>query len=322
MTRRRLFVGLMVVALIVCMSTTLFGAASVRRYAYSASNPGGVWYTMCGGIVKLLQEKLPSNIRVDMIASGGSVLNTRRLASGEADLTMAYSTHLWECWNGEGIMKGRPNDNPRIMFEIYKSDHYFVTLANSGIKSMKDLEGKRVVLGPPGSGSSDNSRFTLRTLGINAIESELAFNEAAEALAEGKVHAMGMSGSPAAGLVEVAATRDIYIIPFTDEELDKIVSAGPFFSKGIMPANTYQGQTKDVPVFMFTVYQVASKNVPADDVYEMMKVCFSQEGKEYLGAVHPYWKTMKNDPELVKALGIPYHPGAERFWREQEQKNK
>ncbi|NLM38189.1 MAG: hypothetical protein GX202_08700 [Firmicutes bacterium] len=70
MKRRRLFVGFMVVALIVCLSTTLFGA-SERRYAYSASNPGGVWYTMCGGIVKLLQEKLPANIRVDMIASGG-----------------------------------------------------------------------------------------------------------------------------------------------------------------------------------------------------------------------------------------------------------
>ena len=318
MKRRRLFVGLMVVALLICLCTSLVGAASVRRYAYSASNPGGVWYTMCGGIVKLLSEKLPSHIKVDMIASGGSVLNTRRLASGEADLTMSYSTHLWECFNGEGIMKGRPSDNPRIMFEIYKSDHYFVTLANSGIKSMKDLEGKRIVLGSPGSGSSDNSRFTLRTLGIKAIESELAFGEAAQALAEGKVDAMGMSGSPAAGIVELAATRDIYIIPFTDEELDKLVAAGPFFSKGVMPANTYDGQTKDLPVFMFTVYQVASKNVPADDVYEMMKVCFSPEGQEYLGAVHPNWKSMGNDPELVEALGIPYHPGAERFWREQQ----
>ena len=173
---------------------------------------------------------------------------------------------------------------------------------------MKDLEGKRIVLGSPGSGSSDNSRFTLRTLGIKAIESELAFGEAAQALAEGKVDAMGMSGSPAAGIVELAATRDIYIIPFTDEELDKLVAAGPFFSKGVMPANTYDGQTKDVPVFMFTVYQVASKNVPADDVYEMMKVCFSPEGQEYLGAVHPNWKSMGNDPELVEALGIPYHP--------------
>ena len=90
MKRRRLFVGLMVVALLICLCTSLVGAASVRRYAYSASNPGGVWYTMCGGIVKLLSEKLPSHIKVDMIASGGSVLNTRRLASGEADLTMSY----------------------------------------------------------------------------------------------------------------------------------------------------------------------------------------------------------------------------------------
>ncbi len=320
MKRNRWLLALIVLVLALCLGTGLISAQQVRRYAYSGSNPGGVWYTMCGGIVKLLNEKLPPSLRVDLIASGGSVLNTRRLASGEAQLTMSYSTHLWECWNGKGIMQGRPSDSPRIMFEIYKSDHYFVTLANSGIKSLKDLQGKRVVIGSPGSGSSDNSRFTFNTLGIKVIESELAFGEAATALAEGKVDALGMSGSPAAGIVELAATRDIYIIPFTDEELDKIVSAGPFFSKGVMPANTYQGQTKDVPVFMFTVYQVASKDVPADAVYEMMKVCFSPEGKEYLAAVHPNWKSMGDDPALVKALGIPYHPGAERFWNEQRKK--
>ncbi|MGE5593089.1 MAG: TAXI family TRAP transporter solute-binding subunit [Betaproteobacteria bacterium] len=313
---RHLFMAIAIVTLAICLSTGMVGA--VERYAYSASNPGGTWYTMIGGLIKLLNEKLPPEIRVDMVASGGSVQNTRRLATGEADLTMSYSSHLWECWNGKGIMEGRPSDSPRIMFEIYRSDHYFVTLANKGIKTLEDLEGKRVVLGSPGSGTSDNSRLTLRTLGIKAIESELAFDEAARALQDGKVDAIGMSGSPAAGVVELAATRDIYIIPFTDEQLDKIIAQAPFFSKGYMKANTYKGQTKDVPCFMFSVYQVASKSVPEDVVYQMMKIIFSPEGKKYLADVHPQWKPMGNDPEAVKLLGIPYHPGAERFWKEQQ----
>ena len=314
--KRVSLVSVVAIMLTVLMFSGLVGAQ--QRFAYSGSNPGGTWYTMTGGLVKLLNEELSSNYRVDLLASGGSVINTRRLASGEAALTMSYSSHLWESWNGEGILAGRPSDNARIMFEIYKSDHYFVTLANKGIKSVSDLAGKRVVLGSPGSGSSDNSRLVFRTLGIDVVESELSFSEGARALQDGRVDALGMSGSPAAGVVELAATRDILIIPFTDEELDKIIGQAPFFEKGFMPANTYEGQTEPVPVFTFSVYQVASKSVPDDAVYEMMKISFSENGKKYLSDVHPQWRPMGNNPEAVEALGVPYHPGAARFWSEQQ----
>lgn len=101
MRTRRLLAAVAAVILAVSLSSGMVGA--VERYAYSASNPGGTWYTMIGGLIKLLNEKLPPEIRVDMVASGGSVQNTRRLATGEADLTMSYSSHLWECWNGKGI---------------------------------------------------------------------------------------------------------------------------------------------------------------------------------------------------------------------------
>ncbi len=311
----RLSVVFVVIALAVCMITGVVGAE--ERYAYSASNPGGTWYTMIGGEINLLNENLPEDIRVDMIASGGSVLNTRRLASGEADITMSYSSHLWDGWNGKGILEGRSAKNIRVLFEIYRSSHYFVTLANSGIETMADLEGKRVVLGSPGSGSSDNSRRTFEALEIDVDATELAFGEAARALQDGKVDALGMSGAPASGIVELAATRDIYIIPFTDEQLDKIVERTPFFSKGVLPANTYEGQTKDVPVFSFSVYQVVDEDVSDRAVYEMLKILFSPEGKKYLADVHPQWKGMKNDPEAIEQLGIPYHPGALRFWNEQ-----
>lgn len=109
MRTRLLFVVLIAFVLAVCVLPGTVGAVQkVERLTYSGSNPGGTWYTMTGGLIKLLNEKLPATIRVDMLASGGSVLNTRRLGTGEADLTMSYSSHLWECWNGKGIMEGRP----------------------------------------------------------------------------------------------------------------------------------------------------------------------------------------------------------------------
>ncbi|OHE21452.1 MAG: hypothetical protein A2Z43_05220 [Syntrophobacterales bacterium RBG_19FT_COMBO_59_10] len=307
-----------VIALTVFLAAQPGGAAeTVKRYSLSASNPGGTWYTMAGGIFKLLNDKLPANTRFDIVASGGSVENARRIASGEADMTLTYSSHLWEVWNGKGISEGRPSKDARVLFEIYSSSHYFVTLKDKKIASMKDLEGKKVVLGSPGSGSSDNSRRSLGALGIKVTQSELAFGDAARALQDGKVDALGMSGHPASGIVELAASKDILVIPFTDEELNKIVQITPFFTKGEMPANVYRGQDKPVPCFSFSVYMIANKALPEDVAYNAMKIFFSPEGKSFLASVHPQFKPMRDDPVGVKQIGVPYHPGAEKFWKEQ-----
>jgi TRAP transporter TAXI family solute receptor len=311
----KIFLALSLIVLLGAQAAS--AAATVKRYSLSASNPGGTWYTMAGGIFKLLNDKLPADTRFDIVASGGSVENARRLASGEADMTLTYSSHLWEVWNGKGIAEGRPNQDARILFEIYDSSHYFVTLKDKNIKLMKDLQGKKVVLGSPGSGSSDNSRRSLSALGIKVVESELAFGDAARALQDGKVDALGMSGHPASGIVELAASKDILVIPFTDEELDKIVKLTPFFTKGQMPANVYRGQDKPVPCFLFSVYLVANKKLPEDVAYNCMKIFFSPEGKSFLAGVHPQFKPMRNNPEGVKQIGVPYHPGAEKFWKEQ-----
>lgn len=315
-------IGFVLLFLLIFNASTVFSqpakpAEAVKRFSFSASNPGGTWYTMSGGAVTLLNNKLPANIRFDMVASGGSVDNIRRIASGEADMTMSFSTHLWEVWNGRGIAEGRTNRDARILFEVYNSSHYFVTLRDKKITSLRELEGKRVVLGSPGSGSSDNSRRTLAALGIKAVESELAFGDAARALQDGRVDAMGMSGHPASGLVELAASKDIYIIPFTDDELSKIVQITPFFAKGELPANVYRGQDRPVPCFFFNVYMVAHRNLPEDVALQAMKIFFAPEGRSYLASVHPQFRPMRDNPGSVRQIGVPYHPGAERFWREQ-----
>lgn len=306
-------IGLIALSLF-AISPQAQGADKAQRFSFSASNPGGTWYTMAGGLVQLLNDKMPQDYRFDIVASGGSVENTRRLAMGEADITLTYSSHLWEAKNGKGILEGRASDLPRILFQLYNSSHYFVTLKDKNIMSMQDLAGKKVVLGSPGSGSSDNSRRSLAALGIEVNESELAFKDAARALQDGHVDALGMSGHPASGIVELAASKDIYVIPFSQADLDKIVEVTPFFSKGEMPANVYKGQDKPVPCFFFTVYLAASKSMPDDVAEKVVEIAFSPEGKKYLTSVHPQFKGMTNNTEGVKQIGVPYHPGAEKYW--------
>lgn len=218
-------------------------------------------------------------------ATGGSVENVTRVSSGEMDMSLAHASHMWEIWNGKGTFRGKQAKNIRGVCMVYDSPHYFVALKKSGIRSMKDLEEKRVSLGPPGSGTAYNSKLALDALGIKVKESQLSFADAARACKDGHLDAFGQSGAPAAGIVELAATEDIVIIPFTDDELKKICEVAPYFRPGVMKAGIYRGQDKDVPVFTFLVYWIANKDVPADVVYQMLKV--AMDNKEYLKSVHP-----------------------------------
>ncbi len=309
--KKRFFTVLVLLALVLSFTQ----AQTVKRYSFSGSNPGGTWYTMAGGIVQLLNDKLPPEIRFDMIGSGGSVENTRRLALNQADITLTYSSHMWEAKNGKGIMDGRPSDNIRVLMELYGSSHYFVTLKSKNIKTLQDLEGKKVVLGSPGSGSSDNSRRTFAALGIKVKESELAFADAARALQDGNADAVGMSGHPSAGLTELAMSKDIYVIPFSKSDLDKVTAANRYYDPGVMPPNVYKGQTEEVPCFYFSVYLAANKSMPYDVAAKVMEIILSPEGRKYLESVHPQFKGIRNNASGVKSIEIPYHPAAEAYWK-------
>ncbi|MCL2480407.1 MAG: TAXI family TRAP transporter solute-binding subunit [Spirochaetaceae bacterium] len=293
-------------------------APKVERFAFSTSNVGGTWYTMAGGITTLFNEKLGDRYMLDFVASGGSVENTRRLALGEADMALSYGYHLYEAQKGTGILEGKPSNKGTIMFEIYDSSIYFVATKASGITKMSDVQGKRVVLGPPGSGSSDNSRRVLQSLGIKVIEQELAFADGARAIQDGQADVLGMSGHPSSGIVELANTRDIIVIPFSNEEMDRIVRETPFFTRGQIQANVYKGQTQVVQCPYFVVYLAASKDMSADAVYQAMKVFFSDEGKAKLISVHSQFKPMREGKEGAAQIGIPFHPGAVKFWNEKK----
>ncbi|MDA8124237.1 MAG: TAXI family TRAP transporter solute-binding subunit [Deltaproteobacteria bacterium] len=294
-------------------------AQQKKNYSFVSSNPGGTWYNMVGGAIGLYNKEIPG-VNFSVEATGGSVENVRRVATGEAEFGMAYFSHMADAWNGQGNYKGRQLHDIRSLCEVTVSDHYFVTLKSKNIKSLKDLAGKKVAIGAPGSGTSDNSRNILNALGIKVEPTELSFANAARALQDGKIDALGQGGSPAAGVVELAASQDILIIPYSDAEIAQIIKTMPSYSKAVMMANTYRGQDRAVPTVEFHVAMIAHKSVSDQVAYDVLKTTFNKDGRRFLEAVHSQWKDLKNNPNLVKMTSVPLHPGAEKYWKEQGKK--
>lgn len=307
-------VFLVVLALIGGGGISDSNAQDSKNYSFVSSNPGGTWYNMVGGAVSLYNKEIPG-VNFSLEATGGSLENVRRVASGEADFGMGYPSHMYDAWNGKGQFR-KPSKSIRALCEVTISPHYFVTLKNKKINNVKDLEGKRVSLGAPGSGTASNSANFLKILDVNLDPSFMSFSAAARALQDGKIDALGQGGAPAPGIVELAATQDILIIPYSDEDLTKIIKEIPAYSKGVLPANTYNGQTENVKLPQFHVAMLANENVPDDVVYNVLKATFSDAGKKYLASVHRQWKTIRENKEIFDMVKVPFHPGAERYWKE------
>ena len=314
---RRIIISLIILSLMLGVMVSTAGA--VRTFInFGGSNPGGSWFTMAGGMAPLLTKQI-KNLNVTPVATGGSADNNRLLRRGELDTCLSHSLTAYDNWNGVGLFKGEgPFKSIRMFCAVYESWHHFVVLDKSSIRTISDLKGKRVAVGPAGSGSAVNSENILRALDLwDKIKVEhLDFDAAGRALTDGHVDALTQSSAPMPNVVTAAATHKLRFIVLNDQEFDTVIAKYPYYKKSIMPAGTYEAWQKDYLCIAFAVYWVAHKELPAKWAYEMLKVAFDPENANYLARVHVQWTTLDPGLEGMKALGIPLHPGAVKFWKE------
>ena len=307
------------IASVLALGIALGAAPSAQEkmnIAWGGSNPGGVMYYMVGTAGTIISEKLPQ-YNITQVTTGGSTENAKRIIKGELDMGIVYGAHVYMSQKPEGPFANGPKGTMfRGVAKAYKGPTYFVTLPGSGISNLSDLKGKKVALGPPGSGTVFNCSNMLRALGMleDINPSMMTFADAGRALGNGQIDALCQSSAPAAAVKELAETRGAVVLPYSDEEMNKITSTYPFYNKGTMPATTYKGVPAiDLP--FLTVYWVAHERVPAQAVQDILELVYQPEIKKRLAAGHKAWAQMEPDTKNFEALGVPMHPGAVAYYK-------
>ncbi len=229
---------------------------------------------------------------------------------------IVYGAHVFMAQKPEGPFEGGAKGGMlRGVAKAYKGPTYFVTLPGSGIASLSDLKGKKVALGPPGSGTVFNCSNMLRALDmLDAIDpSMMTFADAGRALGNGQIDALCQSSAPAAAVKELAETKGAVVLSYSDEEMAKITSAYPFYNKDTMPSTTYKG-VPDVDLPYLTVYWVAHERVSAKAVEDILNLVYQPGIRDRLAAGHKAWAQMEPDTKNFEALGVPMHPGAKAYY--------
>jgi len=290
-------------------------AQDKANIAWGGSNPGGVMYYMVGAAGTIISEKLP-DYNITQVTTGGSTENAKRIIKGELDMGIVYGAHVFMAQKPEGPFEGGEKGTMfRGVAKAYKGPTYFVTLPGSGITSLPDLKGKKVALGPPGSGTVFNCSNILRALGMleDVEPSMMTFADAGRALGNGQIDALCQSSAPAAAVNELAETKGAVVLPYSESEMSAITSTYPFYVPDTMPSTTYKG-VPDVDLPYLTVYWVAHERVPAKAVEDILNLVYQPEIRDRLAAGHKAWAQMEPDTKNFEALGVPMHPGAKAYY--------
>jgi uncharacterized protein len=275
----------------------------------------GVYYPLGVAIGKIYSDKLP-DVRTQVQATKASVENLILLQQGRGELAFAMGDSLKAAWEGdeEAGFKGRL-DRLRIIGAIYPNYIQIVATADSNIKTLADLKGKRLSVGAPKSGTELNSRAILAAAGLSYRDigkvEFLPFAESVELMKDRQLDAtLQSAGLGVASLKDLSASTEIRLVSVPKEVVDKI---GPPFVPVKIPANTYTGQDKDVPTAAVANYLVTSSAVSDDLAYQMTRLIF--ENLPELANAHASGKEIKLE---TAATGnpIPLHPGAIQYYKE------
>ncbi len=321
-------------AVLLVLTSSFIGKAISNELTFFTIGTGGTAYTYypVGGMIANAISKPPGSrecgkggscgvdgLIASAVSSRGSVDNVNAIISGLRNSGFAQSDVAYWAYTGTGTMEGKePAKDLRTIAALFQEHIHLVALKKSNINSVKDLKGKRVSLDEPGSGTYVDAKLILESNGLstNDVKAEALKGKAAtDALRNGKVDAIFVvAGYPTGAIVELASAVDIKLVPIDGSGAKALTSKYGFFSESPIPSGTYEGVDAVNTVAVGAQWFTSAKE-DTDLIYKITKALWNKESRKLMDVGHAKGKTITPDTAL-SGVGVPLHPGAEKFYKE------
>jgi uncharacterized protein len=277
---------------------------------------GGVYAVYGGGLADAISKNL-EDYKATAETTSASVDNIKLIAAGDSDIAFSLADSAVDAAEGREAFEG---PQPiRALAQIYTNYTQVGTTADKGIESIEDLEGKRVSVGDPGSGTEIIALRVLEAAGLdpdNDIKrSQLGVDESVAAVKDGSIDAFFWSGGlPTGAVTDLATTEDLVLVPNGEYVAPLQKKYGEAYEEANIPKDTYKGLEADVPVVGVPNYLVVSEEMDDKLAQDLTALLFEQ--KENLVQVHPEAKNL--DVALAQEIVAPVklHPGAQQYYDE------
>lgn len=280
---------------------------------------GGVYYPLGGGIANVLSKYVPG-MQATAEVTGGSVDNLKLIATGKPYIALSMADVGQDAVQGQGKFKGSKIPL-RTLMVLYTNHMHVVTVEGNGINSIKDLKGKRVSTGSPGSATEVMAFRIIEAAGLSPTKDmnreRLGVAESVNAVKDHKIDAFfWVGGLPTAAVTDLAATPGVKIklIDHADTVAAMNKKYGNLYIQDVIPKGTYSGQTADNKQASVANILVAHEKLSDQAAYNIVKTIFDK--RQELINVHKAAEEFKLETQKTSATPVPYHPGAIKYFKE------
>jgi TRAP transporter TAXI family solute receptor len=281
----------------------------------AAGPTGGSWHPV-GGVIGNVINKYVPGIRVNVESTEGGVQNVRLLGTHEADIGMSIAATALNGYRGETPYQ-QSFTNIRTLIASFQLGYLqMVVLEDSDMQSVEDIEGKRVVLGPPGHGAIPRQREVYQEMGISFEDFTpvyLPFRDSLQSLGDRRVDASVVyMAQPSPSLLEFAVTNEFRMLPVSEEYRKQVIEKYPYFLSGTVAKDVY-GLSEDVPTLATSSVILVREEISEELVYQIVKAIL--EHVDEVQATHPSMEGFSSEMSVLGPV-VPFHKGAERYFKE------
>ncbi|MFT2097806.1 TAXI family TRAP transporter solute-binding subunit [Marinomonas sp. 2405UD66-6] len=315
-------------AVALTLSASSSFAADNRDYILATASTGGTYYPVGVAIATLSKVKLTPKFgfSVSAISSAGSGENIKLIRENQAQFAILQGLYGAWAWNGEGPFEssGKQTDLRSVSMLWQNVEHLVLhtDLVKTGtVSDLKALEGtnNKFSIGSKNSGTEGSGRQQLKGLDIDPDKFNLAYmgyGASADAMQNGNIEGMNTpAGVPVSAVTRLYASMNgkVKVLDYTDEQMKAANGNYDLWTRYVIPADTYPGQTKAINTVAQPNFLATHKNMSEEDVYELTKSLY--ENLAYLSAIHKATSVMSIE-KAIAGLPVPLHPGAARYYRE------
>lgn len=310
MKKSRVLISMVILAL---FASAAFATTFVT---IGSGGVGGTYYPL-GGVMAELLTKGNVDIKATSRSTAASKENCRLVASNKAQIGMTMGSTLYQAYTGTEAFKDDGKLPLLTLMHMYAAPQHLVTTTRTGIKKFSDIKGKKVSLGAQGGGDQLLSLMILDAAGMDPDKDlrkqQLSQPEAVTALKDGNIDATFFNFAvPGSAVMEIAAVRDVVLIPLPDDVIAKVTAKHPFLMPYTITKGSYTKQDQDVKTVADGNFLVVNNKLPEKVAYDMVKIFI--EKKEDIMKVTP--QAVDFTPQKAGIGIIPFHKGAAKYFKE------
>ncbi|MEW6661769.1 MAG: TAXI family TRAP transporter solute-binding subunit [Bacillota bacterium] len=282
----------------------------------ATASTAGAWYVLGGGMAAVITKYAP-NIQANAETGAATLENLRNLQEKKVDMAFVMPDITHMAYTGTGVYEGKKIDNLRALMASYGTVAHFIAPKNNPINSLKDVKGRKLGVGAPGSGTEVFNKNVLSKYGFTYDDIQQQFLSVPEQVTAMKDNNLDLSMSlmpvPTGAFTEFALTNGMKLIPMDKEVVDKLVAELPGWLPHTIKAGSYPGQDQDILTMNYRGTIVARADMTEEDAYQITKAVW--EYRDEWKNVH----AVAADMTLATALdgiSVPLHPGAIRYYKE------